>query len=328
MYRIEQVLIPVDFSSFSQAAVAFGRGLGDDDGDRRRTRLQLAHAVESLSPAVRSVLFPYAPLGEDDREFEAEIIEATRTHLAEYFEFDDELRRRFIARPIVDIGSARKRISDWIGGLDVDLIAAGAFGSHGVFGAGPGSTSRRIVDAASCPVALLRDYEPRPTVDRILAAVDLGRDSNRVLEVAVGLAVDQGAALEVIHVIPTPFAHDTRWMVERDADIDPDAVEARLRPRAVDGLERLVEDLTVPYPERDRVDELLDDPRVAVGDPATEIGRRAEDGNFDLVVIGRGGSGESTESGRRRVASAVMAEVPKHLVVVGPEPEATPLSTP
>ena len=117
MYRIEQVLAPVDFSSFSRCALRFAARLGDGaDGDRQPVRLQLAHAVEALPEYVRSVLFPYAPLGEDDREFEAEIADVARQKIREYFEVDDELRERFIDAPIIEFGSDKESVARWAGG--------------------------------------------------------------------------------------------------------------------------------------------------------------------------------------------------------------------
>lgn len=325
MYRVDQVLVPVDFSSFSRCALNFAAMLGDPTEQSPGARLQLAHAVESLPRYVRSVLFPYAPLGEDDRQFEAEIAAAVRHRIREYFQLDEALEQRCVDPPLVEFGSSKQWVTRWEGKLDVDMVAVGAFGIHGVFAAGPGATARRLVGASAVPVALIRDYEPRPRVQRIVAAVDLGRTSETVVDVAMGLAVMFQAQLELVHVIPSPFAHDTDWQVERHAEFGIEELKRVLVPQAEAKMEALVEGMELPFSateQKGRLEEMT----VAVGDPAVEIGRRVTENNGDLVVIGAGRRSRAGKTGPGRVAAAVMAEVPVHQVVVPARYETTPLS--
>lgn len=323
MYRIEQVLVPVDLSSFSRCALEFARQLGDDDGDRGPIRLQMAHAVEALPGYVRSVLFPYAPLGEDDRQFEAEIAETARGKLAEYFEFGDELRERFVDAPLIEFGSDKQWVGRWAGKYDVDLIAMGAFGRHGVFSAGVGSTARRAVAAATRPVALMRDYDPTPRIGRIVAAVDLERQSEWVVEVAAALALEFDAELECLYAIPSPFCGDGSRVLQRHLDTDEQKLKDELSPRVDEVFEELFDRLEVPFRHREAFDRLSCGHRIGVGDPADEIGRYVSEEDADLVVLGTGGDSDGRKPGR--VASAVMAEVPTHQVLVPPKRDATPL---
>ena len=308
MQRVEQILVPLDFSSFGRCALALAAKLGSSPeklGDS--AHLQLAHAVEAMPPYVRSVLFPYAPLGEDDRQFEAEIAEAVRQEMEHYFELDDHLGERFIDEPAVEFGAAARWLRRWESHYDVDLIVMGASGEGGAWPGGPGSTSRRTAELASHPVILVRDYEPDPTVGRILVAVDLGEGALDVLEAAVGLAADLNAQLEVLHVVPSPFANDTRGLVSRQIEVDQEAL-MRSAEAIIEGhLEQLKAKAELPEEVEKHVFEAV----VRWGDPAREIGARTEEGEFDLVVIGRGTSG-----GLGRVCAAVVAEVPRHLMVV------------
>lgn len=323
MYRIEQVLVPVDFSSFSRSALAFARSLDTGRGGELSPRLQMAHAIESLPEYVRSVLFPYAPLGEDDREFEAEIREAAKKKLHDYFELDDELFGRFIDDPIVEFGSSKENVRRWESRLDVDLVAVGAYGRHGVYAAGPGSTSRRLVASSAVPVALIRDYEPKPQIRRILVAVDLGRSTDDVMETAVAMAVGCDAKLQLLHVIPSPFMYDTDWEVERHVELTAGELEEVLRPRVERKMAELFDKRKASFADQQAVQRRLEGHTVRVGDPAAEIGREASDGDIDLVVLGAGS--RKSAQGVGRVASAVMAEVPKHQVVVPGKRENTPL---
>ncbi len=302
MYQPEQVLVPVDFSSFSRCAVAFARQLG---------AIQLVHAVGEMSASMREVLFPYAALGEDDRELEAEVVEIARRKLEDYFEIDDDLRECFAGEPVLEFGAAKERFPQSAGRFDADLIALGAFGESGVYSAGLGSTSRRIVSAASKPVALIRDYDPQVKVESILVVVDLGRESRKVLEVAMGLCAALGAELEVLHVIPSPFLDDTNWMVERGLAIDVEALEAELRLRAEALMEELVGSVEIPMAMQEQIDEAMQGWSIRFGDPAEEIGASVGERGVDLVVAGRGGAKRVG-----RVTSALMADVARHLVVV------------
>lgn len=325
MYSVEQVLVPVDFSTFSKSALAFARqfdGGGWSDEDEP-AGLQLTHAVEGLSEAMRPVLFPYAPLGEDDREFEAEIAEVVRRRLVEHFEIDDELRRRFVDEPRIGFGSDREWIQKWIGRFDADLIAMGAFGEHGVFPAGVGSTSRRAVASSTQPVALVRDYEPVPVIDRIAVGVDLGRQSPRIVEVAAGLAAEFDATVECIHTIPSPYASRETRGIRRELKVEESELKSALQPRVHEVFEELFERVEIPHRLAAAGADLSGDYRVAIGDPAAEIGRFADDTGADLVVVGTGGEDGKRKPGR--VASAVMAEVPVHQVFVPPRRDATPL---
>lgn len=326
MYRVEQVLVPVDFSSFSRCAVKFARTLSGDREDEAPVRLQLGHAVESIPPYVRSVLFPYAALGEDDRRFEAEIAGVVRDEIEQYFELDDALRERFIAEPVVEFGSSRRRVVDWARRFDADLIVAGAFGRHGVFAAGPGSTARRLAATASCPVVLVRDYEPTPQVDRIVAAVDFGQDAARVVQVAISMALDQNARVELVHVIPSPFVDDTNWQVERHVELTHEQVESTLRPRAERRFEELLEQLQLPFRHREVLEKRLVGTTVAFGEPVAQIGERASQIDADMVVVGEGGRDGEPAGSLGRVASAVITRVGRHLMVVPSRRDNTPLT--
>lgn len=323
MHEIEDVLVPVDFSTFSQSALAFARQLGDSCNSG--ARLHLGHAVESMPSYVRSILYPYAPLGEDDREFEAELAESVRREMSRFFEFDDALQERLDGDPKVGFGAPSDCIGDWSSALDVDIISVGAFGRRGVYPGGPGSTARRIAATATQPVALIRDYEPEPRIERIAAAVDLGEETSNVVDVAIRLAIDQGAELELIHVIPSPYAHDTNWRVERHFDFDADALDDSLRPAVRRAMIDTVDAIDVPHGGGDGFEQGLREPSIAVGDPATEIGALTTARDVDLLVFGSGRISTSQPSGLGRVASAIMAGVARHQVVVPSGPAVAPL---
>lgn len=325
MYRVEQVLVPVDFSHFSRCALAFARQLGSFAEGKEKPRLQLAHAMAPMAPYMRSILFPYAALGEDDREFEAEISEEAQNELARYFEIDGRLRKRFISDPVVEFGASKDCISRWAGSFDVDMIALGAFGENGVFAGGLGSTAQRILQTSTRPVAIIRDYDRKPKVRKILVAIDLGKQSSEVLRVALGLAIQQEAQLELLHVLPSPFLYDTSWILEKALPYNANKVEKQVRPKVDALFEQAVEALEPPFAIAQKAGALLKKRTLRQGDPAEEIAAMAYEEDFDLVVVGANNRQTPGTRSLGRVASAAVVSVPKHLVVVPPRREATPL---
>ncbi len=331
MYQVEQILIGVDSSGYSGCALEFARGFGEEEeakkgkkgkgkkgkGKGGAVELALVHGVAPMSQSVRDVLFPYAALGEDDREVEAELIEAARERLNDRFDLDGKLT--------VAIGASHEVILERARTLDVEMIAIGAFGEGGVSPDGLGSTSRRVVASATRPVALIRDFGGRPKVRRILAAVDLSRYSKGVLEVALSVAAELGATVDVLHVVPSPAQYDTDWLLERELEVAPQQLFESVEPKARALLQELMGGLDVPMSRRIAVEQAMGSEMVGFGDPGREIAQAAHDGAYELVVVGRGARGDAAGGGPGRVASTVMVEAAAHILVVPRRSENTPL---
>jgi len=279
-----------------------------------------------MSPYVRRILFPYAALGEDDREFEAEIVAEAGAEIYRHFGIVEVLEKRFLADPLVEFGVAHECISTWAGRFDIDLIALGAFGEHGVVAGRLGSTAERIMRSSTVPVALIRDHDPRPRIRRILVAVDLGIQTPEVMRVAAGFALQQEAELDLVHILPSPFLNDTNGLLKKEIDYDEEKTVERLRS-TVDALfERAVENVDFPFAYREKAQKLLQKLTVRAGDPASEIAKMAYQGEYDLVVVGTNSrKGECGGSSLGRVAAGAVVEVTTHVLVVPSVQQRTPL---
>jgi nucleotide-binding universal stress UspA family protein len=143
-------------------------------------------------------------------------------------------------------------------------------------------------------------------LDRILVAVDFSDASRAALVTAARLARRSDAAVDLLHVWqpPTPTPHEliasTPSLLERRAANERSAAEADMEE-----LRSLLESLGAS-PDR----ELL-----AVGDPATEILSVAQQGNYDLVVVGT--------AGRRGLARAFLGSVAEKVLRHSPCPVLT-----
>jgi universal stress protein A len=260
------ILVPVDFSDASRAALDYGAMLARRFG-ARLTALHVASPVGSYDPLPRfpvPVLMPPPKL---------DLLEA-------------ELRR-FVTPPgsdlplgrvVVRTGSAADEILSFAREMIADFIVLGSKGhsrlAHWVFG----SVTQRVLQGAASPV-LVAPPSPHPQPFRgVMCCLDLSDTSAETLSHAGSIAAALRLPLLVVHVAVPSRWYDP-WPI---AGVDEAAVRQALRNSARPHLLTLVA-RCVP-------DGVVSDVLVTVGDPRREIERLARDAS-DLVALGvRGGS--------------------------------------
>jgi nucleotide-binding universal stress UspA family protein len=321
MYRVEQVFIPVDFSGFSRCALAFARNLSDPS-----PRLQLAHVMPAWAPYTRRVLFPYAAMGEDDVEFEHELTEEAQASLRRYFSIDKNLEKLFVSDPIVRMGTVNKELPEIARTVDADLVVMGTFGEGGVNPDALGATAERMMRTLAQPLVLVRDFDRNPRVKHIVVAVDLGPRSTEVLARALGMALQTGATMETIYVLPSPFVHDTHDILSQHLKFNPRQVIKKAEDKIDALFERMHQQLEIPFPDRPQAQKLLKPRRVLFGDPSAEIVRHADEHEADLLVIGANNPQTKTTRSLGRVAWTVARTNPSQTMIVPPNRSHTPLT--
>lgn len=307
MLSIEQVLVPLDFSASSRAALAMALAMGD-------ARIQPVHVLERWPAYMEEVLFPYAALGEDAAHLEHELREMARAHLDRFFEFEPS--RRFIEGPKIEIGAPKARLPEMIHSNGPDLVVMGAFGTSGVFPESLGSTAERVLRTVLQPVLLAREYDQRPKVGKILVALDLLPRSSDVLAAALGIASLWDAELEAIFVIPDPSTQDPHGLLRAQVKLSNHKLAGSSQGKVDALFERALETLEVPYPQKPRISALKRKMHVAVGAPPAEILRRAEESAADLVVLGSRNAAEHAPHHLGRVAWTVARTAPQHVLIV------------
>jgi universal stress protein A len=113
------------------------------------------------------------------------------------------------------------------------------------------------------------------TYNRILVAVDLSREANRVVTRARELAQLYGATLSLIHVVEPLVAMNDYELTP----VLPLEIEKTLEQRARNFLGSLVSDMGLSGAET----------IVSIGSPKHEILNHAKDHEIDLIVIGAHG---------------------------------------
>lgn len=144
----------------------------------------------------------------------------------------------------------------------------------------------------------LREPEPAVRFRRILAAVDLGPRSGRVLETARDLARSFDARLEVVHVVHDLGAYVGFYLTSQTL---PDLM-TDLRKEAQERLLWLC---------REHLGS--DDPsttRVLTGLPAPALLEHLRQEGFDLVVLGRHGEGKPEHALVGSTANRILSRAP------------------
>lgn len=315
MWKIESALVPLDGTSHGKAALGVARSLIND-----ASQTHLLHVLRELDPHLRAVLFPYSPLGEDEPAILDELRRNGARHII------DTLQLKDAQTEMLDVvfGNEPDQILEASTRRGVDLIVSS---SHGASGAriDLGSVTSRILSSATVPVWISRALGSKSHVESILVATDLTDAASEVLDVACALAMKLGATLEVLTVIPDPFAQDDLELLKNSLRVDKKQIASKSKDR-IDALyERALQKLQPAHPEKEKIAELLSRRRIVMGRPHEEIIRRAE--GVDLVVIGR----QSPGSGLMRcgsVAHAVARGVSSDVIVVPVDPNPTQVEDP
>ncbi|MCA9553117.1 MAG: universal stress protein [Myxococcales bacterium] len=277
--ELSRVLVPVDFSRHSEGALRYGLVLAERLGGR----VHVMHATtapshlssESVTRLVQgSAVVTVEDLAREDAEAQMGPLLArvgpSPVPLSSEVVFDDPL------------AAVLEREHE------ADLVVLGTHGRRGFERWVMGSLAEKALRAVTAPLITYRwppeVAEPRPGVPRrILVPVDFSRCARTALALAGQLAAACGAELDLVHVI----RHVSSMDGPRGA---PFLAEARRQA------EEEIAAFLAEIPEHEHV-------RVEVGDPGHEVVRAADEGGYDLVVMGTHG-----RSGVERLVLGSVAE--------------------
>jgi nucleotide-binding universal stress UspA family protein len=109
----------------------------------------------------------------------------------------------------VEVGEPAERIIQYVAGHAVDLVVMPTHG-HGKFRQLLlGSVTSKVLHDAACPVLTTAHSENLASkgfeqISVIVCAVDLSSDTSRVVRAACEMASASGAAVQLVHAIPSP----------------------------------------------------------------------------------------------------------------------------
>jgi nucleotide-binding universal stress UspA family protein len=250
-------IVPFDFSANAGEALRLAAQLAA----RAQGTLVLAHGMQipimgSLNPAVSA----------------EELVESVREHVSK--RLAGTLAANGLAgEVVVKAEDPDLWLADYAAGKRDPVLVLSRHGWSGKH-EGAGTVAKRVLRMARCPVWLVGGAGVEIT--RVVAAVDVDRGSGRVAQLARGLALELGAALELLHVrdprAETGYLSEIGW---------PPAIGLfdDLRKQAEAALQKLTRELAAPG--------LAVTARMASGSPAAAIGRECEAVKAELVVCGK-----------------------------------------
>ena len=261
MFKLEKILLPVDFSERSSAAARYARPLAC----RFQSEVTMLHALSHPSYEFNTEAFaPMVPerseLAEDELDsFGAAELAGVHT------------------RRLVVTGDPAIAIVDYARHEKVDLIVMPTHG-YGPFRAFLlGSTTAKVLHDIECPVLTGTHLDAIPERDSIhynnvVCAVDLGPNSLGAMRWAAELAQVFESRLFLVHAIPSLAEAEGEYF--RSDPVSP-LPAAALQEMAA--LQKEAGTNGIPI--------------VVGGDVVKAIGRQARELSADLLVIGRSTSG-------------------------------------
>jgi nucleotide-binding universal stress UspA family protein len=259
MIEMNRILCPIDFSPFSERALAYAMKLAVWYG----ARLHVMHVMPLLSNNERTP----ASLTLTGRNFRA-FIERCRLPGAD------------VSAGLVESADPAKRILEAADAFDVDLIVTGSHGRTGYQHALLGSVVETLLRRSARPVlAIPSHFGARPTAEitfsRIMCAVDFDKPSLNALAHASSLAEEAGATLTVLHVIEKPLELSANAL---SPGFDITAIRANAEAKCLQTLQVLI-------PEHAR-DHCRVETAVLEGGASRQILRLAGEQQVDLIVLG------------------------------------------
>jgi nucleotide-binding universal stress UspA family protein len=279
MSSFQRILVPVDFSPFSQHALRYGCALARKDG----AILQLLHVVQDLAPlSVGGAGGLVAPAA---AQYIDEIHASARAALEQIPSSAWGSGVKTIERR-VEIGTPRDGILEFAKTQGTDLICIGTHGRSGLARLFLGSVAEKIVQYAPCKVLVVRRHEkefvdethPEPSLKRVLVPTDFSDGSREAIRTGAEFASRFGAELHLLHVV-----EDSSPSVSEIALAYP-VFQSYVRDLVKSGDEQLQKvalpgAATPPAIHR----------KVLVGDPVGKINDYADEQSIDLIVMGTHG---------------------------------------
>jgi nucleotide-binding universal stress UspA family protein len=279
MPTIRHILLPVDFSAASLAAIPFARALSN-----------LSHAkVTVLSVVPPAWVTPPGIIGPPVGSDPVALENALQAHL-------DKLAIDGLESPparLTAVGDPAVKIAEFTRDHAVDLVMMSTHG-HGLFrGLLLGSVTSKVLHDVHCPVWTAAHAEKQHAQEvprKILCALDGTGKSLALAQWAADFSRQMGGSVQLFHVV-RPISD---WLSLESEQALQEELRAESRARIESSLKSAGLDLPL---------------RIAVGEVVATITEEARQEGADLIVLGRGALHETL--GRLRThAHAIIQRSP------------------
>jgi len=262
-----KILVAFDGSPNSKVACEFATTLAEG----YKSKITIGHVLPPISNLTASLRDEYEASVENKANIEALKIES-------------QLNRQGIeakTRILRAKGSIADSLIDFSNDQKVDLIVAGTRGLGAFRRMVLGSVSTNLLNHASCPVLVVRKrvYKIQTQLRQILVATDGSKSANEAVEYSASIAKTVGADLTIVNIVYMPPIAYGGWVPAMDKIFED------LRK---DG-ERIVSEASNVAKENGvrATTKVIDNNH----SPVWAITKFADEGKFDLIVIGTRGIG-------------------------------------
>jgi nucleotide-binding universal stress UspA family protein len=261
--RLENILIPTDFSQVSLKALTYGAAMARQFG----ATLSLLHVVEPTPPFTGLEGVPLAvDVSQETSDAESRMAE----YAANYVPSD------VAVTSLVRHGSAAHEISDFAKTHNIDLVIASTHPHNRVSRAMFGGITERIVHQAPCPILIVREREHEFLGDgggaieikRIMAPIDFTPCSKKAMRYALAFARQFDSEVFCLHV------------VEHDKPLIVLETESYRKSHEIEGANNMNALL------RELDGSVKVETATVTGSPHLEIVDAADERQVDLIVIG------------------------------------------
>ena len=193
MFKCEKILFPIAFSRDDEATAPFVLSMAR----RYQAHVVLLHAIQPAPPVYAGMGGVYPEVFDFEGLREDLLIEVRKFAAAQLPKVDVEC--------VVEIGEPAYTISQYACGAGVGLVAMPTHGYGAFRRALLGSVTAKVLHDSTRPVwtdahAPEPSHRAHPQPRHIICALDMKPDGRHVVEVAVALANDAGATLELVNV--------------------------------------------------------------------------------------------------------------------------------
>lgn len=195
---MKNILIPVDFSVFSESAAKTGAYLAKKTG----AELHLMHVANAPSdwnsmPVSSQQEYP---------EIEGRMVEA-EIKLDKFA--SNPIFKGVVINTYVYAGMAYDQILQFIESYKMDLVIMGAHGAGETSGIFIGSTAQRVIRSSKCPVlSVKKDYNPK-ALKKILFPSDFEESTFSLLHIVHQFAEEVNANVDLLYVNTPAHFSDT-----------------------------------------------------------------------------------------------------------------------
>jgi nucleotide-binding universal stress UspA family protein len=225
LMAFKKILVPVDFSEFSDMAVEYAMFFGE----KFRANITLLHTV---------LLFEEDIDEEEHLKNYEKIIQKKENQRAKKLNLHrDKGKNRGLQVDSVLLRdlSAADSILDYVSDTDYDLIIMGTHGRTGLIQWISGSVAEKVVRFSPIPVLTIHKDFSMTRIDRILVPVDFSKHSKIAVQKGIAIANEFKADIKFVHVVEQE-AHPEFYTISFDPILK---ANPQLKDHIVNSLKKL-----------------------------------------------------------------------------------------